>query len=714
MRHPENLPRSLALAVTCSALVAASCSGANTEVTPGPSSPPPDQSVVASASSTPPPSTPPKPGEPTTLAAVGLSAEALDKTVDPCNDFYQFACGGWIKATEIPSDKARWTRSFSEIDKRNEEDLKKILEADIPKKAEKSEDGKLGSFYAACMDTAAIEKAGTKPVKPLLDAVRSVHDEKSLEPVLAKLHQHAIWSIFDVENSQDAKDATKMIAVLDQNGLGLPDRDYYLSSTPEKQALRAKYVDHVAAMLKLGGMTDKAAAAAAQDVLAFETKLATIQKPRDERRDPVTMYNKVDRDGLKKQAPGFDWDAYFKDIGFPAVTEISITSPKYFAGIDDILKASKPSEVQNYLTWQILHHSAGILTKAFEDENFKLAQVLTGAKTIRDRWKRCVDATDSALGELLAKPFVALRFGGESKAAAEGLVQQIAKSFDGRVGELDWMDQATRDKAREKLKAMAYLIGYPAKWKVYDFPIGASYGENALGGAGWHFRDDIGKIGKPVDRGEWQMTPPTVNAYYDPQLNHMVFPAGILQPPFFDAKSSIPVNLGAMGMVVGHELTHGFDDEGSQYDLNGNLANWWTPSVGGTFKDKGQCVADQYSGYEVLPGVRLNGKLTLGENIADVGGMKLAFRAYRALRASSPTQQIADGYTEDQQFFIATGQIWCSKVRDEEATRLATVDPHSAPRFRVDGPMSQLPEFAEAFKCQAGAKMVSPKRCSVW
>jgi len=691
--------------------VAVACSGAGPEPTPPPREPPPDGKISAIAK---PPEPPAKPPAPTTLSAVGLSADALDKTVDPCDDFYQYACGGWIKATEIPSDKARWSRSFSEIDKRNEQDLRTILEADVAKKADKSDEGKLGAFYGACMDTAAIEKAGTRPVKPLLDAVRTVSDTKSLEKVLAKLHTHGIWAVFDVENSQDSKDATKMIAVLDQSGLGLPDREYYLSQDTDKKALRDTYVAHVAAMLKLGGMADKQAASAAADILGFETALAAIQKARADRRDPVTMYNKVDRDGLKKATPSIDWDAYFKDIGFPAVMEISITSPKYFAGIDDLLKSTKPSVLQSYLTWQILHHSAGILTKAFEDEDFKLSQALTGTKTIRDRWKRCVDATDSALGELLAKPFVALRFGGESKTAAEALVQEIAKSFDSRVGELDWMDQATKDKAREKLKAMEYLIGYPGKWKVYDFAVTASYGENALAGAAFHFKDDIGKIGKPVDRNEWQMTPPTVNAYYDPQLNHMVFPAGILQPPFYDAKSSVAVNLGAMGFVVGHELTHGFDDEGSQYDKNGNLANWWTPSVGATFKTKGECVVDQYSGYQVAPGVSLNGKLTLGENIADVGGMKLAFRAYRNLRASSPTEQVADGYSEDQQFFLAAGQIWCSKMRDEETKRLAAIDPHSAPRFRVDGPMSQLSEFAEAFHCKAGSHMVSPKRCSVW
>jgi putative endopeptidase len=473
-------------------------------------------------------------------------------------------------------------------------------------------------------------------------------------------------------------------------------------------------VKHVSSMLKLAGYKDKAADAAAAEILTFETALATAQKSREQRRDPVTMYNKLDLVGLKKQSPSIDWDAFVKDVGFPELKDINVTSPEYFAALDGLVKSAKPELLQNYLVWQILHQSNSILSKAFEDEAFVLTKATTGQETQRDRWKRCIDATDSNLGDLLAKPFVALRFGGDSKKAAEDYVHAIQTAFDGRVGELDWMDAATKSKAKDKLKAMAFLIGYPVKWKNYDFPVGGTYGDNALGGAAWSFKDELSKVGKPVDREEWQMTAPTVNAYYDAQRNHMVFPAGILQAPFYSEKASIPVNLGAMGMVVGHELTHGFDDEGSQYDKDGNLQSWWTPSVESTFKKKGKCVEDQYSAYEPIPGVKLNGKLTEGENIADVGGMKLAFRAYRALRSDAPTEVIADGYTEDQQFFISTGQIWCSKYRDEEARRLASVDPHSHPKFRVNGPMSQLPEFAQAFQCGSDTKMVAKEKCSVW
>jgi putative endopeptidase len=692
----------------------AACSSAPVPTPPAPN-PPPEPTASASAAAVTPPR-PKKPEERTTLDAVGLSAAALDRSVDPCSDFFQFACGGWEKATQIPDDKARWVRSFSEIHDRNEADLRHILEEAAKKKVKdpKTPAEQIGAFYGACMDEKAIEKAGIKPIRPLLDAVKKVKDPKSLAVALADLHRHGVWAFFDLSNGQDYKDATKMIAVVDQNGLGLPDRDYYLKDDADKKEAREKYRAHLEAMFELGGVKGAAAKKSAEDVLAFETELAKVQKSREERRDPATMYNKIDRPGLAKAMPTFPWDEYMKQIGFPQIADVSVTSPKYLEGIDALLKSQKMPIIQSYLTWQILHRAAPLLDKKFEAEDFKLLAALTGQKVQRDRFKRCIDATDSALGEALAQPFVDLRFGGESKAAAETFVHQIAAAFESRVGELDWMDPATKDKAREKLKAMAYLIGYPAKYKTYEFKIGGSYAENALAGADFAFRDKLSKVGKPVDRGEWEMTPPTVNAYYDPQKNQMVFPAGILQPPFYNAKASVAVNLGAMGMVVGHELTHGFDDEGAQFDKAGNLASWWTPSVEGTFKSKGQCVADQYSHYEVLPGVHLNGKLTLGENIADVGGMKLAFRAYRAMRASSPTEQVADGFDEDQQFFIATGQIWCAKYREQETQRLAAIDPHSHPRYRVNGPMSQLPEFAEAFQCKKGAKMIADTRCSVW
>jgi putative endopeptidase len=676
--------------------------------------------VLAAGCDGPPPKTPPPPdppGEKKTevtgkLDDQGLSAAALDRTVRPCDDFYAFACGGWEKATQIPDDRSRWMRSFSEIDQRNEADLKTILENAAKTPDDPGATGRLGRFYKACMDEAAIEKAGLKPIEPLLAVARSATDRKSLTKALATLHKHGVWAVFDVTAGQDYKDATKMIGMMDQNGLGMPDRDYYLKDDPDKKELRQKYVAHVERMLKLGGHGSPKKGAA--DVMKIETELARASKSREERRDPAKMYNKVDRAGLERVAPAIDWKQYFEVLGSPGITDISVTSPTFFADSSKLLAEAKPEVVQSYLVWQVLRATAPTLGKKLEQEAFSFTQAVTGQKVNRDRWKRCIDATDSALGELLAQPFVELRFGGGSKAAAESYVHAIAAAMRERLAGLEWMDQPTRAAARQKLDAMAYLIGYPAKYKTYDFAITQSYAENALAGESFKIKDQLAKVGKPVDRGEWYMTPPTVNAYYDPQKNQMVFPAGILQPPFYSAKASVPVNLGAMGMVVGHELTHGFDDEGSQFDHSGNLANWWSPSVRSTFETRGSCIEKQYEGYEVMPGVRMKGKLTLGENIADAGGIKLAFAAYRALRADSAETVVADGFTEDQQFFLSTAQIWCAKMRDETTRLMAETDPHAHPKYRVNGPLSMLPEFAEAFQCTPGSKMVANEKCTVW
>lgn len=649
----------------------------------------------------------------TTLESVGLDGGAIDRSADPCKDFYQFACGGWIEKTEIPGDESRWIRSFSEIDRRNEAELRRILD-----EAAKGGGGdpiakKIGDYYGSCMDEAAVEAAGTKPIEGLLAKARRVGDPGSIAGFLAELHRHRIWAVFDVASSQDAKDATRVIATLDQNGLGLPDRDYYLGDDEKSKGLRKAYVEHVERLMTLAKLP--AAKAAAADVMRVETEIAKVSKTRVERRDPKGMYNKVDRAALAKLAPSFPWDAYFKGIGRPDLKEVSVTSVPFFEGVGKLLGSVKAKEWQSYLAWHVVRGSAGTLPKAFVDEAFAMTAALTGQKDQRPRWKRCVDATDGALGELLAQPFVKANFGGESKRAAETMVAEIGKAFSRQVQSLDWMDEATKKRAVEKLNAMAYLIGYPNKWKTYDFEVDPKgFGKNSLAARAFATKRDLEKIDKPLDRDEWQMSPPAVNAYYDSQRNHMVFPAGILQPPFYSVKSSIPVNLGGIGMVVGHELTHGFDDEGAQFDAKGNLEDWWSPKVGEAFRAKTACVADQYSGYEALPGVKVNGKLTLGENIADLGGLKLAFAAYRAMRAGAAEVTVAGGFTEDQQFFLAHGQAWCGKSRDEIARMLAQVDSHSPPRFRVNGPLVNLAEFGEAFKCSVGSPLRPAKTCSVW
>lgn len=650
-----------------------------------------------------------------TLASVGLDAAALDRSVDPCSDFYHFACGSWLKQTPIPGDESSWVRSFSEIEKRNEEDLKRILEESVAGKRTGPIAEKLGAYYGACMDEKAVEKASRRPIDPWLSKAAKVKTPGDLAALLGDLHKRQVWAMFDISPAQDFKDATKMIAYLDQNGLGLPDRDYYFRDDDSSKQLRAKYVEHVQRMLKLAGMSEARAKQGAQDVMTIETALAKVSKTNVERRDPAGLYNKIDRTGLDQRAPAFPWDKYFAALGTPSMSEINVTSIPFFEGLSELVKTTKPEALRSYLQWHIVHAAAPWLAKRFVDENFKLLSALEGQSELPPRWKRCVRATDRAMGELLAQPFIELRFGGDSKAVAESTVKAISRAFEGEVNRLDWMDAPTKERAIAKLHKMAYLIGYPNKWKTYDFPVDPkSYGANVLAARAFDTARELAKIGKPVDREEWQMSPPTVNAYYDPQLNHMVFPAGILQPPFYSVSASTAVNLGGIGMVMGHELTHGFDDEGSQFDGDGNLKSWWTPSVNELFKGKTKCVADQFDRYEPLPGLHINGKLTLGENIADLGGLKLAFLAYHALRSTSPETIVADGFTEDQQFFLAHAQAWCGNVRDEFLRTMVQTDPHSPYAFRVNGPLANLPEFGEAFHCAVGSPLRPAQTCQAW
>jgi putative endopeptidase len=650
-----------------------------------------------------------------TLESVGLDPLALDRSVEPCKDFYQFACGGWLKKTEIPADEATWTRSFSEINKRNELAVKGILEDAAQAKNPDPTTKKIGDFYNACMDEAGVEAAGVKPIKDLLDRAKKVGAAKDVAQLVTDLHQIHVFPIFDVSGEQDLGDATRVIAALDQNGLGLPDRDYYTKDDDKTKKLREAYVGHVERMLKLAGWSEKDAKKAAADVLALETEIAKVSKTRVERRDPKGLHNMVSRADLAKKAPNFPWDNYFKALGIGDVKEVNLTSVPFFEGVDKLLTTAKPDAWRSYLAWHVVRASASVLPKAFVDEAFSMRQMLSGEKEQKPRWKRCVQNANSMLGELVGQAFVAKYFAGDSKRAAEQMVQEISKAFGAQVKSLDWMDDKTKERALGKLNAMAYLIGYPNKWRTYDFAVDPKkYAQNIRAASTFEMKRKIGKIGKPVDRDEWQMPPSIVNAYYDPQKNHMVFPAGILQPPFYDVKAPVHVNLGAMGVVVGHELTHGFDDEGSQFAGNGNLENWWEPAVSKKFEAKTGCVADQYSSYEVLPGVKINGKLTLGENIADLGGLKLAFQAARNLRKGQASTVVADGFTEDQQFFLAHAQAWCSNSREEYERLMVQVNPHSAPRFRVNGPVSNSSEFAEAFSCKEGTPMHPAKMCSVW
>ncbi len=650
----------------------------------------------------------------TTLAAVGLDKTALDRSVKPCQDFYRFACGHWIDRTKIPSDRPRWMRSFSEIYKRNEQVLKTILEHAEHAKTDHPLTRALGSYYRACMDVARVNKAGLAPIRKLLRLAKRVRNLRSLQRAVDELHRYGIWVLFRLNSEQDFKDATQVIGVLDQGGLGLPDRDYYLNQDARSKKIRAAYLKHVERMLKLGGLRGRRAKRGAARVMAIETALAKISKTRVQRRDPKGMYHRLNRSGAIRLAPRFNWAEYFKALGHPQLTALNITAPKFFEGLNELLKRTKAGDWRVYLTWQILHATAPALPKKFVDEAFKLRQILTGQATERPRWKRCVSSTDAALGELLAQPFIKQRFGAAARKAVQQQVKAISKAFGGLIKKLAWFDVSTRTQALDKLAKVSYLIGYPDKWKDYPWKVTPLYGTNLLTSSAFELQRDLKRIGKPVDRGRWEMTPPTVNAYYHPNKNQMVFPAGILQPPFWSEKAGVAVNLGGMGMVVGHELTHGFDDQGSQFDGNGNLRNWWSAAVIKRFKKRTQCVMKQYGSFEAVPGVKLNGKLTAGENIADMGGVKLAFRAYRMLRAHAKKALVADGFNEDQQFFLSVAQIWCGKAKPAYKEMAAKVDPHSPARWRVNGSLMNTPEFAKAFGCKRGTPMNPVKRCRVW
>ncbi len=641
------------------------------------------------------------------LAEVGIDGTAMDTSASPCDDFYQYACGGWLAKTEIPADEAGWVRSFSVIDEENQKHLRTILDAAAANK----NDDKLGAFWAACMDEGTIEKAGATPIEPFLGKVAEVKDKKSLLNAVILLHQHGIWPLWQLSAEQDFKNATTVIAYFDQGGLGLPDRDFYIDE--DKKPLREFYVGHVERMMGLAGFDAAAAKQAAADVMSIETELAKVSKTRVEQRDPAGLYNKMDRAGLRKMAPNIDWNRYFDGMSGPEVADANVTAPKFFERVSQLLASVKPAQWRNYLAWHVVADQAPALSKPFVDERFSYSQAITGTKELPPRWKRCVSATDGALGELLGERFAADRFNGDSQQAAEAMVLGIKAAFGENLERLNWMDAGTRARAKEKMESMIFKIGKPKTPREYSFAVTDQHALNQQAAAFFEIKRQVAKMGKPVDREEWGMSAATVNAYYNPLINEMVFPAGILQPPFYSSKNAVAVNLGAIGMVVGHELTHGFDDSGAKFAADGNMTDWWDPAVKEQFQKKTQCVVKQYASYEPMPGVKLNGELTQGENIADIGGIKMALHAYRAMRAGKPPI-VAGGFSEDQLFFLGHAQAWCGKYRPELQKLLVTVDPHSPGRFRVNGPLSATPEFAKAFSCPANAPMAPAARCEVW
>ena len=641
------------------------------------------------------------------LSQSGIVPTWIDKSADPCTDFFAYACGGFTKTAAIPPDRASWG-AIQLVQKDNEEFLRKVLDD-----AAKAPNDKLGTYYAACMDEDGIEKLGITPIQPFLDEIAS----KPASDALLTLQAAGFTPFFDLQPSQDFADATKVIASIDQAGLGLPDRKYYLESKGTIPKTRAAYRAHMQRMFALLG--DKRAKAAAANAYRVEEALATAQQDEVVRRDPHAVYHRVDRDGLeKKVAPTFPWGDFLTALKIGSVTAISVNDPKYYTVVAKMIAGESPQALRDYLTWTVLSESANDLGKAWVDEAFTMQKELHGVKELPPRWRRCVHRTDADLGELLGQSYVQARFAGDSKLRATDLTKEVLGAMGRELDTLAWMDPPTRTAAKAKLEKMAYLVGFPDKWKAYDFEVSrADFAANVHAAEKWEMARQLSKIGKPVDRFDWQMTPPTVNAYYDPTLNEIVLPAGQLQPPFFGATFHPAVNFGDTGGgTIGHEMTHGFDDEGSQFDGNGNLRDWWSKSTNDQFKKATQCIVDQYAQYEAVPGVKLDGKLTAGENIADNGGVKLAYEAYKTWRAqqSVPPPAKVEGYSDDQLYFLAYAQSWCEKVTPELLETMAHSNPHSPGKWRVNGVIVNQPGFGAAFQCAQGTPMNPGKSCNVW
>jgi putative endopeptidase len=646
----------------------------------------------------------------------GVDKAALDPSVAPCDDFYDYACGGWVKATEIPGDEAAWSRSFSTIHDRNEAILRTILEGFARGESPNEPYAKaLGDFYGSCMDEAAIETAGVQPLEPWLKAIDTVTDKVSLTKLLGRMQSElGTGIVFDQSAAQDFSDANQVVAMVWQAGLGMPEREYYTESTPKMTELRKKYEAHVAAMMKLAGEPDAKAQASAKKIVEIETALAKAWMSKEDRREPKKINHRATRAELSTVAPGIDWDAWLDGAKAKNVAVFNVGQPGYMKALAAML-AGKVSiaDWKTYLRWHLFRDNGNELGQKFVDEKFRWRQALTGADKLPDRWKRCVRAVDGAMGEALGQAFVKKTLGSQGKQTTSAMIQAVEQAMHANLEKLAWMDEPTKKAAFAKLAKIANKIAYPDKWRSYDqLQIArAEYLMNTQRSAAFEHARQLAKIGKPVDRSEWQMSPPTVNAYYDAQLNEMVFPAGILQPPFYSNSAPRSTNYGAIGMVMGHELTHGFDDEGRQFDLDGNLKDWWSKKVNDEFERRAECVKKQFDGYVAIDDLHVNGKLTLGENIADLGGVKLA---YHALASLPPATEPKGEFSPEQEFFLGFAQGWCSKYRNEAMRHLVSTNPHAPPKLRVNGPLSNTPEFAQAFGCKPGAKMANKDRCEVW
>jgi putative endopeptidase len=656
----------------------------------------------------------------------------VDKTLDPCQDFYQYACSKWNTANPIPADQVAWGTG-SGLQYWNENILREALEKAAAQTSNRTDyEQKIGDYWAACMDESGIESAGTRDLKAGLERIAQMTNKSQLADQVAHIHQAVpgAWqgddnqtraALLGFGQQQDFDDATKVVAAIDQGGLGLPNRDFYIKDDVKSKEIRGQYETHISKMLALSGENPERAAADAKTIIAIETAMAQAQMDNVARRDPKNLNNKMSLEQVQALTPSFDWKHYIEVVEAPPSSpHYLVSSPQFFRSLEPLIQKHSVDDWKVYLRWHLVHGSAPYLGKAFVDENWDFySHTLLGAKQQLPRWRRCVRAADRDLGMALGQAYVAAAFPPESKQRTVAMVHDIEHAMGQDITNIDWMQPATKEQAKIKLKAIYDKIGYPDHWRDYSsVKVGRnSYLSNIHEATAFEFHRQLDKIGKPVDREEWTMTPPTINAYYDPQLNSINFPAGILQPPYFDSTMEDVVNYGAIGMVIGHELTHGFDDEGRKFDAQGNLRDWWTPEDAKAYEQRGECIANEYT--EEIPeaGVKQNGHLTQGEDTADNGGLRLAFMAVNnnlQAEGKSLDAKEADGWTPRQRFFVSYAYSWCEQVRPELMRTLVLTNPHSIPKYRVNNVVSNMPEFQEAFSCKKGSRMVRADQCRVW
>jgi len=650
----------------------------------------------------------------------GLDVSAMDRSADPCVDFYQYACGGWMKNNPIPADQARWS-VYGKLAQDNRRYLWGILE-DLAKRQEgrTASQQKIGNYFGACMDERAIEARGAEPLKPYFDQIAALRSNRDLPRLLAHLHMSLAdpGLFFGFGSSQDFADSSRVIAFATAGGLGLPDRDSYLKQDAKSQDVRAKYVAHIANTFALLGDAPDVAKRNAERVMAMETTLAKASLSRVDKRDPYKLFHKVDAKGLQASTPGFDWNAYLSEIGQGKQKTFNVTEPAFFKALAKLWQGQDVDATRTYLRWHVGRTMSPALSSTFDQEHFAFfSKTLRGVQQQQPRWKRCVALVDRQLGEALGQEFVSRAFSPELKEKSLHMTRQIESAMKKDIDSLEWMSPETKKRAQEKLAAIVNKIGYPDKWRDYSaYTVKpGDFAGNVERGNLFEQRRDLAKIGKPLDRSEWGMTPPTVNAYFNPQMNDINFPAGVLQPPLFDPKMDDAPNYGNTGGTIGHELTHAFDDEGRQFDAKGNLKDWWTRQDAKEYEERAQCIVDQYAQYTVVDDIKINSKLTLGEDIADLGGLILGWMAWQEEMASMPQKaQPRDGFTPEQRFFIGNAQWACENDRPENLRVTAMTDPHSPGKFRVNGLVVNMPQFQQAFNCKPGQPMVKEKRCRVW